>query len=165
MHGGSHDQSHDQPTGSSVSWQASEFIHHEKEMNWFLGVGAVGLLLVLGLAFFVDLISAVAVFMMAAAFLSYAGRKPRTLAYELSSDGLTIDRKNYPFSDFRSFSLREEGGFASVQLIPVKRFMPAIAIYFSHDDGPRILEVLTNHLPHEDRQPDIVDRLFERLRF
>ncbi len=149
----------------TTTWQASEFVHHEKQASWFIGVAAAGVVLVVLLAVFIDVVSAVVIALMFTAFILFAKRPPRVLNYGIGASGILIENKQYLFSELKSFSVRQEVGFVSAQLIPVKRFLPAISVYFSNEDAEKIVNILAEHLPHEDRQPDVVDRFFERLRF
>jgi RNA binding exosome subunit len=43
--------------------------------------------------------------------------------------------------------------------------MPGINIYYAPEDEKRILGVLSNYLPFEQHEMDIVDRLVSKIRF
>jgi hypothetical protein len=149
-----------------VTWTASEFVAHNKGFNWY----AILLLVAVGLAAAVwfltsDLIS-VAVIVVVAILLGVAAtRKPRVLEYHLDSDGLEIAGKFYPYSEFRSFSVMQEGAFSSIMLVPMRRFSPPISIYYAPEDEDEIVDVISLHLPHEERQHDMIDRFARRIRF
>lgn len=152
-------------SNGTISWQASEYIHHQKGFLWFAGFGGVVVVLV-GVAVWLQAWTFVAlIIVMAIAFLVYALRKPRALQYILTPDDIQIGHKAYHYKDFRAFGIIPDGDIFSVQLIPVKRFMPAITIYFEEKDGERIVDALGTHLPMEQLEHDAVDRLMRRLRF
>lgn len=150
----------------SISWTASEFIAHEKGLGWFalLGVGAAVLMLATYL-FTRDIFSAGVVLVMIICFGIFAVRKPRTLPYRVDRMGLHIDNRTYHYEQFKSFSLLREDGLPSIQLMPLKRFMPPISIYMDPADEEKIADTLMNYLPMEPRQQDMIDRLMRRLRF
>lgn len=162
----SNEQIDETPDASLVSWEASEYIHHHKDSSWYFGFGAV-MVVVVGLIFILtrELFSVLTMIVMGVAVAVYAGRKPDTVKYSLSSGGITIGNRFHDFNDFSSFALMQEGGVYSIMLTPTKRFMPPVSIYFSPDDGDKIVDVLSRVLPHEDRQPDIVDRFMRNIRF
>jgi len=149
-----------------LSWEASEYIHHSKSPMWFAGF--VGLMLVLlAVAYFLThaWTFVILVVVMAVAIGVFATRPPRTLHYALTDAGIQIEQSGYHYSDFRAFGIINDGPLYSVMLIPVKRFMPAVNIYFDENDGEKIVDILGTRLPMEDLHLDAVDRLMRRLRF
>lgn len=153
-------------SGLSVSWEASEYIHHQKTAGWFLmlglGTAVLGTVLYLVLK---DIFSVVVLVLMAVTIGIFAARPPRTLRYRLSRHSLAIGEKEYPLGDFRSFSLAQEGAILSITFLPTKRFMVPVTVYFAPEDEEKILSVLEASLPHEERQPDVIDRWTSKLRF
>src|SRR3990167_1045625 len=95
----------------------------------------------------------------------FSTHKPKQVSYELSSSGLKAGEKVYPLSLFRSFALIREGVLSSVNLIPIKRFVPPLSIYFDPSDEQKIISVLGEHLPLEEGGLDPIERLSRRLRF
>ncbi len=154
------------PASGSVSWTAHEYIAHEHGSRWYLGLVLLSLasssLMYLLTRDYFATGSVVAVGVIVGLF---ATRKPKEITYELSESGLQIGEKSYPYSSFQSFSLISEGGISSVSLTPLKRFMPPISIYFTPADQTKIVSVLGNYLPHDERSLDSVERLTRRLRF
>jgi hypothetical protein len=149
-----------------VTWTASEFVAHHKNVGWYfmlvLAMGAASALLYLITH---DAVSVVAVVILAVVFGVSAGRKPRILNYQLDRSGLTIGQRFYGYGNFKSFSLVNEGAFTSIMFMPLKRFMPAVSIYFSPEDEEKIIEVLSAHLPLQQGSQDAIDRLMHRIRF
>jgi len=150
----------------AIGWTASEYIAHEKSINWYLALaGIAALLAVLTYLLTRDVISCVVVIVCAAVFGGYAARKPRELQYQLDGGGFSIGDKYYPLSEFRCFSVNEDAAIPSVDLLPLKRFMPVMTIYYHPDDQDPILSVLSAALPFEDHHLDAVDRLLKKIRF
>jgi len=155
-----------QPPEAQVDWTASEFVAHQKSAGWYLGL--VALTILLGAIVYVltkDVISTVVVAIVGISFGFFAARKPRELHYALDTSGIHMGEKFYPYNQFKSFSLVEEDAAQSVWLMPLKRFMPIITVYFDPNDQDKIANTLSNFLPFENRQPDAVDKLMHRLRF
>lgn len=159
----------DRPTRStadSVSWTASEFIEHSKNFGWYVKLAIVAVILA-ALVFLVtrDKISTGVIIVAAAALGIFAARKPRVLQYRLDDDGLSVGTKLYNYELFKSFSMVNEGAVLSIYLLPMKRFMPALTIYYAHADEEAIVNVLSERLPVSERRSDAVDRLMHRIRF
>lgn len=153
-------------TDVSVTWTASEYISHQKTRGWY-GALAGGAIVVSVVLYFLtkDFITAGFVIFGAVLLGYYASRQPNEQHYKLSSSGVDIGDKHYPYDEFRSFSILEEGAFMSVVFMPLKRFSPLRAIYFSADQSDQIVEILTPRLPFEERSHDAIDRLMDRIRF
>ncbi len=151
---------------SAVSWSASEYVHHEKQAGWYAIFGAIIFFLAVLLYLATkDLFGPISIVVLAAAFWVYAARPPRTLEYQIDSGGITIAQKRYPYTDFRSFSIIQDGGVMSLQLNPLKRFLPAIDLFFSPDQIDGIADALGQYLPHEDKDADAIDKLARYFRF
>lgn len=155
-----------EPQMSPVSWQASEYIHHEKGVSWFVAL-LVGAAVLIGVAFFLirSLTFAILICVMTAAAIVYARRPPRLLNYSLTAQGLQIDDNHYSYHDFRGFAVVQDGPLPSIVLLPVKRFMPAVTVYFPSENGEAIVDMFGSVLPMEHRKLDFVDNLVRKLRF
>ncbi|MCA9323622.1 hypothetical protein KC992_00810 [Candidatus Saccharibacteria bacterium] len=154
------------PTASSVSWTASEFIAHDKNSMWYAGL--------FGAAFFItaviylinrDILTSVVILSISVMIAVMGSRKPSSVQYSLSSDGLTVGSQQHRFSEFRSFSVVEEGPINSIWLKPLARFKPMVVLYFAPEDELKIVDTLSLFLPHEQRELDAVERASRRLRF
>ena len=149
-----------------VSWTASEFIAHQKSASWywllalaaFLGAGVVYL-------FTRDEISAGMILIVALMLGIFARRKPRTLQYQIDTNGIHIGTKSYGFMEFKSYSIIDEGALNSISLLPLKRFSPGVSMYYDPQDEEKITALLANYLPVEVGQKDAIDRLMHKIRF
>ncbi len=157
-------------TGSSkdaaISWTASEYIDHARGASWYLALVA-GTIVLAGAVYLVtkDYFATAVIALMGIIVGVFSTHKPKQITYELSSSGLKAGQKVYPMSLFKSFALIREGAFSSVNLIPIKRFMPPLSIYFDPSDEQKIVSLLGNHLPLEERGLDAIEQLSRRLRF
>lgn len=149
-----------------LSWEASEYVAHQHGALWYLSVlgitvGLVAfLVLVLG-----EWLSAAVVVLMVIALVIYAHRAPRTLKYSLNQAGILVGAKFYPYGVFRSFALVQGQAFLTIELDPLKRFMPRLSMFIDQDDLDGVVETLEEHLPRAERKADVVDRLSHKLKF
>jgi len=149
-----------------VEWNASEFVDHQKTAAWFLGLGVVVLVVSIVIYLVIhDWITVIVIAFAALLFGITAARKPRTLQYQLDDAGVQIGTKFYEYELFKSFSIQEEGVFSSILLLPLKRFMPPLSLYFPPEQEDKIMDVLGSFLPHEEHTHDPIDRLMRKIRF
>lgn len=149
-----------------VSWQASEFIAHQKTSGWYLALAAGTMLLALTVFFLTrDRVSVGVVLVAGLILAAYANVKPRQLDYKLDTRGLQIGQKYYGYEDFRSFAVVPEGAFSSIVLMPLKRFSTLTTIYYPPEEEEKIVGILSNYLPVDEHKHDAVDRFMHRIRF
>ncbi len=150
-----------------VHWTASEFVAHQKSLAWY-GILAISTIVSAGLIYVLtrgDKITALVVIVAALFFGYVAGRKPRTLQYEINESGITIGRHFYPYETFKSFWVEHQATFGSVSFMPLKRFMPLLTVYYSAEEEEAILNALSAHLPVEEPHRDMLDHFIDRIRF
>ncbi len=151
----------------AVSWTASEFIAHTKTAMWYVLL-SVASIAAAALAFVMtrgDKLTTVVIVIAGILFGVMAARQPRELPYKIDSKGLQIGEKKFKYADFKSFSLVQEEGIEAIWLLPLQRFSPGLSIYFSPEDRDRILDILQDYLPVEQRQLDYIDKLMHKIRF
>ncbi len=150
---------------SLVSWEASEYIHHNRSPFWYIALVVIGFGLA-ALAFFVlnSWTFAILLVVMTIAALVYSRRPPQVLRYTISSKGLHIGQKFHAFGEFKAFGVLQTGSFFSVRLIPTKRFAPLTEVYFAEQDGEKIVDILGHYLPMRQIEPDFADKLSHNIR-
>ena len=160
------DQSADdlEPMGG-VSWEASQFVDHQRDMGWFIGVIIAGVVLI-ALSIWLQAWTFTAlVVVMVGAVIFLAIRPPQVMHYQLTGSGIHINDSQYRYNDFRAFGVVQEDALYYISLIPVKRFMPAIEVYFPQEHGEQIVDMIGAHVPMQTIKPDFIDRVMRHLRF
>lgn len=150
----------------TISWQASEFVAHEKNGGWFI-ILAIGSVLLAATIFLItrEIFSIVVIGILTVAVGMFASLKPRVLDYRISPDGVIVGEKQFGYETFRSFAVIEEGAMQSIQLLPQKRFMVPITLYLDPNQVDKIIDILGEFLPFEHRERDFIDKLTSRFRF
>jgi len=153
-------------SAKNVSWEAPEYIEHHHGAAWYLTLLAVTLALgaIVYLVSSRDLFATIVVLILGGIVGIFARYKPGIAKYEINGTGLSINGKTYRYGDYKSFAIIREGVLSSVNLLPLKRFMPPVTAYFEPPEEKTIMAALGNYLPYEDRQLDPVERLSRRLR-
>lgn len=147
-----------------VHWQAAEYFQRERNHSWFAVMALVAVALTLVAIFVIkSLTFAVLIPVMTATLIIYSYRPPRMLSYSLGRKGLHINDQLFPFSEFKGFSIRSTNGQYMAMLVPVKRFKPAISVNLPNEVGEVVVDMLASRLPVLSSEPDIVDRIIEKL--
>ena len=151
---------------AELSWTSSEFVAHHKPTSWYITLGIVAILGALLVYVISKDFVAVAVILMSAGLFGYAASQtPRELEYTLSSRGIAVGPKFYPYSKFRSFSVSDDANFTSLDFMPLRRFDMPLTVYYDQQYENDILEQLTQHIPMDQHKHAMIDSLMHRIRF
>lgn len=150
----------------SITWTASEYMIHHKAASWYLLLILVTAV-VMALAWLIthDTITVGVIGILGLVFGIGAARQPRVIDYSLDNIGLRMANHGYPYESFKSFTIVTEESINSIALLPLKRFIPGVTIYYPPEQEDEIVKILSNHLPHEERKLDPIDKLMHKLRY
>lgn len=147
-----------------ISWQSSEGEQRHRSAIWYVMVLLVTAGLVALAVFLLNNLSfAILAPVMALALIVMSTRPPRMVNYSISPKGVYVGDKLFDFSEFRAFGITLKTAHNSATLLPVKRFSPALTIYFDDDQGEKIVDMLGARLPIVEVKPDFLDKLSRLL--
>lgn len=156
----------DQNQGRVINWTASEFVANHKDSRWhFLYFLALAILIAVVYFITHDIISTVSIAIVGGLFVIIANRKPRQLPYQVNEQGVGIGSNFHAYESFKSFSLSSEGPVGCINFMPLKRLMPEISIYFPPDQADSLLAIISDHVPHDQRQEKRIDSFAKKIGF
>ncbi len=147
------------------AWEASEYVAHSKSAAWYVGLLVIATILAAGLAWFRQWTGTALVAVMTFAVIVYSRKDPRTLEYAVDEQGIHINDKLHDYRLFKSYSLHPQVGWREIDFEPAKRFSQRLTVLCEEEDFNHIEEVLAQHLPRLDREPDFVEKLTRYVRF
>ena len=160
-----------QIVGDSLVWQAMEYVQQSKNSNWFIAIVVGAILICTGVVFlyrsniFAMVSTILMILSMVTAVLVFSRRPPRTMQYQISGGGFTINGKQYSFSQFKAFGILQDDQLNTILLIPVQRIMPAVTLFFTNEQGEAVVDALSDRLPMQEVHETIVDSISRRLQF
>ena len=147
-----------------ITWEAEEYVVHDKKAGWYVGLVFVGLLISALAVLFqawtfvvVEVLSVVALFI-------YTMRPPKMIHYSLTEKGLSEGEKLYDYDDFKEFGILKDGRHFAIVLTPRKRFSPRVTVLFPEAQGEEIVDGFGAHLPMGEVKLDALDKLIKFLR-
>ncbi len=147
-------------------WIGPEYVYNEKSTKWYLYASLITIVLIIGFYFLTkEIITSIVIILFASVFVYYAARKPKQLHYKIDQHSIEIDNKTYLMSDFKSYSIADEGKIINISFSPIKRFAPVLPIYINQDDSDKLFALLSQTLPYNEEKRDVVDNFFERIKF
>lgn len=112
-----------------------------------------------------DIVSAGSVGVVGLLFGLLGSRKPPSLAYTLDNRGITIGQKHYTYDEFRAFTVTDDTMPPSINLVPLKRFLPLLAVHYDPKRRDEIVDILAAHLPLEVYKRDAIDSIINKVKF
>ena len=151
---------------ADLSWSGPEFINHEKSANWhiLMALAAVVLAAILYLIT-KDIIATATVFIAVIVLGVYGLRKPKDISYSLTDQDIFIGQNRLSYGDYRAFTAMQDGPYLSVTLLPFKRFALPAGLCCSGDQTDKVVNYLSQRLPIEEHQPDLIENLMQRIHF
>lgn len=154
-----------------LSWQASEPVQINAQNKSIMpGVlGAVGLvalaIFLIGGINFGSVLSVVTI-IFGVFTLIYVNRQQQQLQnYTIFEEGVAVGNQFYGYSDLKSFNVVSDGDNSPIiELEPVKRFMVRTVIHPDGSNTEQVIDVLSQYLPRQDKEPSTIDRFSAGLR-
>ncbi len=168
--GESHEPQENAQVGSGdeplFNWAAPDSFSDSKKAGWYL-ILLIVTVIVTGSIYLLtkDKITTGVIIVSGILIGVYATKKPRTVNYQLTRYGFTVNGRYHQFGEYRSFAVVHHGDGRSAVLTPLKRFMPYMYIYFTSDIEPKIVSALNDALPKETAHRDALDNVLRKIGF
>lgn len=151
----------------TISWQAPEFRHYEKNIGWYVALlGTV----VLIIGFFViienDIFGAISLGIMALLLLYFARQKPLIVEIELNHKGLKFGTLFFPYKQLKDFWVVHNDNHKTLNLRSTTYVNNLLIIELEDQDPDEIRLFLLQYLPeHEQVHETFVQRISHKLKF
>ncbi len=150
----------------NIEWQAPEFEKHPKGIGWFIAVGIAALALFTISLLSKDYIFLITIILAVFTVFIYALKEPRSVTFKITGQGITIDDKNYRYSDLISFWIFYDPPETKELSIRSKNwYMPMIGIPLGEQNPVALREILIKFIPEEKQEPSLINIISRALRF
>ncbi len=149
-----------------LSWSTSEFHEHEKTASWYLKLALATVIIAAAFYFLTRSLLTPVVIVISGLVIGILGqKKPSQREYDLSNQGIRIGHKLYLYDEFRLFIVTPSSALPEVTLVPAKRFQLPVSLRYTPELEDKVISKLSDYLPFEERRPDLVDSLMQRIKF
>lgn len=151
---------------ASITWEAPEHHHIEKGGEWY----AILIIICLAgaaAAFAVgNFVLALLILIFAVTASVTSMRTPRTVTFAVTSRGVRVDDRLYPYATLESYNINEEDINGPQLLLSTEHFfLPLIVIPLPEDDIDDIEDLIAARLPEEDLEEPIFTKILEFFGF
>ncbi len=149
-----------------LAWEAPEYIYQEKGTDWYWWVGLAAIVF-LGFAIWQgSFLFGVLVLIGWFTILLFAAKRPRTLKFSISEQGVLVENTFYPWQHLKSFwifytpPIHKEISFESK-----KTLMLHLKVPLGDTDPQRAQEILKKYLPEIEQDDSLIDNLARLAKF
>lgn len=144
---------------NKIEWHAPEYIHTEKNVDWYWIVGIVTVTIMLVSIILNNIIFAVLIFVSGLALSLTAGRKPRDVFVSIDDFGIKIGNVNHSYKNIQSFFIETRDRYPRILIRTDKPLSPLIKILIDIGMADEIENKLSAHIEKEDLSESIFEKL------
>ncbi|HVY67902.1 MAG TPA: hypothetical protein VHA30_03340 [Patescibacteria group bacterium] len=155
------------PNNDSISWQAPEFRHYEKNAGWYTTLVAVAILVI---TFFVivqkDYFAAASMGILAVLIIMFSRHVPKIINIAISEKGITAGNIIYPYAQLKHFWIVDNARHKTLNLESTALINRVIVIEMEDQDADEVRAYLRQYLPEHDQAHETMSqRISHRFRF
>ncbi len=156
-----------------IRWQAVEHHYRDKSRDWYLAVGIVTVLTIIGALLLKNILLAIVLLLGGASIILHGSRPPRLSTFGLTKEGVRINSDLFPYNHLNSFWIHEDRSPRIIMIHSQKVLHPHLIIPLPEVEGDgeserdEDLELIRGHLtsflPEEEQEPSVSEVLADWL--
>ena len=151
---------------NAVTWEAPEHHHIEKGSDWFWALGIIALCGAIAAFFFGNFLFAILILVGGGAMALATAKRPSVIPFAVSSRGIRVGEKLYPYSTLEAYFIDEENPNGPQLLLRSKHlYMPLIIMPIPEEYVHEIEDLLLTRLPEEELEEPLATKILEVLGF
>ncbi|TSC95693.1 MAG: Uncharacterized protein Athens071426_82 [Parcubacteria group bacterium Athens0714_26] len=150
-----------------IIWTTPEYLYRPKTASWYWKTIIATALLIIISFWLKNLLFAIFIFIAEIILITYAKRYPKNIEFEISEEGIRIDKKLlYSFDNLESFHIKNGGGDFGELILKVKsKINPYLKINIFNKDILVIKTFLQKYLEEMEYKESLSDTISDILGF
>jgi len=151
---------------NSISWQAPEFRHYEKNAGWYITFAAIALLVTGFFIFEKDIFAAISTVLLAGIIWFFAAQKPQVVTVELNNQGIKFGSVFFPYKQLKYFWVVSNQNHKTLNFHTSTYINNVIILELMDEDPEQVRTFLLPHLPeHHETQETAIQKISHKLKF
>jgi hypothetical protein len=151
---------------NTITWQAHEFKHYEKNYGWYVVMVSVSVLIIGFFAIQRDYFASVCLAIMACLVYFFSKQTPEIVEIELSSKHIRFGRLLFPYQQIKHFWIVNNPRHKTVNLHTTAALNNIIILELEDQDPDEVRDYLLRHVPeHTETDETTVQMVMHRLKF
>lgn len=134
-----------------ISWEAPEYVKHEKTLLWFIIAAIMAILLIIYAAIVSNWTMIIAIVVVSAIYVWMHGQAPRHVKIMISKTGIKFGDKEIPYQNIARFwIIYNPPHVKTLNIKSNSRFYPDLAIELGDQDPAELRTFLCAHVREEE---------------
>lgn len=151
----------------TISWQAPEFRHYEKNIGWYTTLIAIAILVI---GFFIiqqDYFAAITMAIIAALIVFFSRQTPEIVDIELNHTHISFGRLIFPYKHLKSFWIVDNQNHKTLNIETTTYINNLIVLELEDMEPEEIRSFLISYLPeHPERVKEtFTQKIMHKLKF
>lgn len=154
-------------TNPILSWKIEEYVHREKNPDWFWALGVIAIAGAAIAVVYHDPLFALFIIIGACILGYYAAREPKIIDIAITEEGIQIKDSLYAYKKLKGFSIDEHKMGNQLMIESDRIITPLISIPLPSSIEPTtVIQILEGKVPHkEDLKEHPTHRIMEHIGF
>jgi len=150
----------------SITWEAPEHQHIEKNSDWFWVVGLLAIAAAAAAFIFGNILFGIVIIVGTTTIVIHALREPQVIPFAITARGVRIDNEMYPFTTLSGYAIDEENRHGPQLLLRNKKtFAPLLILPIPEDYVDDIEDIIAVRVPEADIEEPFSHQVLEFLGF
>lgn len=149
-----------------ISWNAPEYLVHDKGKQWYLVAGIILLITVIISIFTDNVTLALALIVLAAVYYhTHRFHPPKDIEIKITEMGMKIGKMFFPYSHIQAFWIIRKNGLNTLNLRVAGKYFSEVIIQLNDQDPVPVREYLVGQIPEwEGKEESASDTLLRLLK-
>jgi hypothetical protein len=152
---------------NTISWQAPEYKHYEKNFGWYVTFLSIAALII---GFFIiiqkDYFAAVTLTILTGLIIYFSKQTPKIVEIHLTNKGVHHGPVHVPYKQIKHFWVVDNEHHKSINFETATYINRLMVLELEDQDPDEVREFLLDHLPeHEDTRPTVTQRVMHWFKF
>ncbi|MEK7649903.1 MAG: hypothetical protein AAB367_03030 [Patescibacteria group bacterium] len=153
-------------TVRSIKWQAPEYVHYEKQADWYWSAVVIMAALLVSSYYLESILFAFLILVGGVAVLIYGARRPDIVTFEISGAGIRVGDRLFPYETLQSFWIfYRAGDVKELSVRSEQMLVPMIKIPLGDQDPVALREFLLDFMPEVVQEESLLEVLARLLKF
>lgn len=126
-----------------IEWQAPEYSHKERSMDWFWTIGLIALIGTVIAFWFHNYVFGIFILISGACLIMFTMRPPQMMSFSIKTEGLSIGKDEHIWKSVKGFSIKSGTPYNKLMILTSKKFLPVYTIPFPESLTTEIRETLS----------------------
>lgn len=146
-----------------IEWQAPEYEHRERSLDWQWSMGLAGLLLAIIFFYFGNFLFALVIVLAVVVIIIFSRRPPQEVTFAITPKGVRAKKELYPFPSIKAFSITKDN--KTLVIDSSRAFLPRIHFPLNPEVAPQVKQHLKRFIKEEEYEQHFLDAVADSLGF